>query len=238
MPFLGGGGGSENNSFHCCLSPLSAALAILGPFPEPDKFTQYTDSHFLASILMLSSITHIASIPLSDFSDRKFINVSHRFLSHYMTRLSYSNHPDSSLWSLRVWSCSLCSILCYVLSTLLLNFFGSQSVCTNLFVELLVTIKGADSSLLVHHLSIIPTFLLGRPENVGRHYHPSKRWEIPNDTALTSKKCPPQQHRCENLGYRPLSVSDVHTHILKTGFEMRLAGSGYGPMARPYERCN
>ena len=98
---------------------------------------------------MLTSIIHNAPIPMSDFSNRKLIRISHRFLSHYMTRLSSSNQRKRNLWRLRVWSCSLYNILYSVLSTWFLNFFGSRNVCSNIFEELLVTTEGADSSLLV-----------------------------------------------------------------------------------------
>jgi len=73
-------GGPKTFFFHRVLSPLSAVLAIRGPYPKPDETTHSIGSQFFISILMLTSIIHDAPIPMSDFSNRKLIRMSHRFL--------------------------------------------------------------------------------------------------------------------------------------------------------------
>jgi hypothetical protein len=148
-----------------------------------------------------------------------------------MTRLSYSNHPNSNLWGIRVWSCSLCSILYYVLS-LVLELLRITK-CLHKYTGRTTSISDnwgciLQSSGAWHCVTCqgFPTFYLGRPETEGKHYHSSRSWEIPNDTALTSRKLPHHHDRCESLISRPLRICHVNTQILKTGFERLLSGSG------------
>jgi hypothetical protein len=164
---------------------------------------------------------------MSDFSDRKLISISHHFLSHYTTRLSYSNHPKSNLWRLRVWSSSLYNILYSVLGTWFLNFVVSQNVCTNILEETLVTTGCADSSVLV---SDTASFV----EDFRRFVLDDLKLKEGITTFRDVWQYPMKQHwktksflfRGGNLRSRPLRVSDVNTLILKTGFERRLSGSG------------